>query len=199
MSSTTLRTLLPDDYRHTQGVEDKLHRLYDLDLDYADSNLVPAALVTNGQGHRVTWFLMTDPHVPGDEDRCVGDQDCVSERSLSPEEDPIIGDRVVFPNNGDMLENGVRYYVCARLSADAASNMLVPEELCGDGFLVDDDPPAPGDVAIQNAEDGYLAEREVAVTWSGFHDASSPYDVTVLSYRVALGEFKGFFLLLLFG
>jgi hypothetical protein len=96
---------------------------------------------------------------------------------------------VIFPNRYTQKSNTV-YYVCAVTSSGASGQ---PVQVCGDGVVIDDEPPSPGTVAIDNAVNGFLGNRgHVLVTWSGFSDVERevsylPDDVTV-SYSVALGR-----------
>ena len=189
LSAAALHNLQEDDYRHIQGVENKFHDLHDLDLDYADSSVAVAALVTNGHDRQVSWFLMTHPHVPP-QGSCLEDPACVSGGLRTVAASSSVGDSVVFPGHRIVLQNGATYYVCASLLPNDDTDLSGAKHLCGDGFLVDDDPPTPGTVVIRDDYDGYLTDGYVVAEWSGFHDVSAPYDVGALNYWVALGEWK---------
>ena len=175
-----------------QHVNNKLQELHDLDLDFAGSDLVVAALMTDSLGHSVTWFLVRDDaHVPEDGE-CAADPACVTSSSSD-------NATVIFPGYRASLQNGGVYFVCALVSPPPSSSSsigragaLATREVCGDGFVVDDDPPSAGTVSILNANGGFLVDSgRVVVSWSGFSDArpeaSSAYAVAALTYSVALG------------
>lgn len=192
MSQTTLRETDFDVYLHSQQLGSKLHDLYDLDLDFVTSDLLLAALVTNSFGREVRWFLMTEARLPAG-DSCAGDTDCITS-SVSD------NGKVVFPRQNSDFQHGVMYYVCALLSPrglDPKNHIMAGYNdfyrVCGDGFVVDDDPPVGGTVAITNADSGYLADGgRIMVTWEGFSDVERDVthlpDNTTLTYSVALGQ-----------
>ncbi|KAK7483107.1 hypothetical protein BaRGS_00025675, partial [Batillaria attramentaria] len=188
LQQTTLRQTAFEDYMHSLQLGSRLHQLLDLDLDFARSDITLSAIATDSEGRNVTWFLMTDRHVPVD-GSCAGDATCVTSQSDSK-------GVVVFPESGSQLRDGHVYFVCARLSPRPlhhSSVDLEPSDVCGDGVVIDDASPAVGSVTIVNAQSGFLADNShVVVTWAGFSDVETrvsylPQDVT-LNYSVALAE-----------
>ncbi|KAK7496776.1 hypothetical protein BaRGS_00011985 [Batillaria attramentaria] len=183
---TTLRQTDFGEYLHSHQLGSRLHELYDLDLDFARSDVMLSAVVTFSEGRTVTWFLMTNPHVPTD-GSCAGDAGCLM--SL-----PDKTETVTFPRADSELRDGHVYFICARLSpnpSDGDSDITV-SDLCGDGVVIDDSPPEGGTVVIGNANNGYVVDN-VVVTWSGFSDVETrvsyvPDEVT-LNYSVALGSY----------
>jgi hypothetical protein len=176
----TLRVTDLDPYLSSQQLGSKLHDLFDLDLDYAKSDVIVCAALTNSQGVNTQFFLMTRPGLPAMGD-CTTDVDCVTSANTTT-------GYVIFPNRYTQQRNAV-FYVCAVTSGVSGE----PVQVCGDGVVIDDDAPSPGTVAIDNAVSGFLGNRGHAlVTWSGFSDVERevtdlPDDVTV-SYTVALGR-----------
>ena len=175
LSHDTFRQTDFEDYLHSHQLGSRIHDLYDLDLDFAGSDVMLAAVLTFSEGRSVTWFLMTSPEVPPNGD-CAGDARCVtSQRSDTG--------RVVFPRQDSRLQDAGVYYICA---------LLTSESVCGDGVVIDDSSPVGGTVSISNAAFGYLADDgHVLVTWTGFSVVETtahhlPYDVT-LNYSVSLG------------
>lgn len=191
LSHDTYRQTDFRDDLHSHQLGPRVHELYDLDLDFAESGVMLAAVLTSGEGRDVTWFLTTHPHVPADPDgdsSCAGDAGCVT--SLRSDTG-----RVVFPRHSSNLQDGRVYYVCALLLASGSS-------VCGDGVVIDDSSPVAGTVSVGNAAGGYLADYgHVMVTWSGFSDVETiargllPDDVT-LNYSVSLG--MSFFMVIVF-
>lgn len=191
LSQSTMREADFSDYLHSQQLGNKLHDLYDLDQDFATSDLILAAMVTNSKGREVKWFVMNEARLPNS-DSCAGDADCVA----AAESDD---GTVVFSRQSTNFQHGTVYYVCARILPRSANtqNVFRAEETddvvkCGDGFVVDDERPVGGTVVISNAESGYLADRgSVAVTWEGFSDVENDVmtlpDNRTLTFSVALG------------
>lgn len=175
LSHRTFRQTDLDLYLHSHQLGSRLHDLYDLDLDFAESDVMLAAVLTFSEGRSVTWFLMTSPDVPQD-GVCAGDARCVTSQSSDT-------GRVVFPRHHSHLQDGGVYYVCAQLTSST---------VCGNGVVIDDSSPVAGTVSIGNAANGYLADNgHVLVTWTGFSDVETkarhlPNDVT-LNYSVSLG------------
>lgn len=175
-------------FLHSQQLGTKLHQLYDLDLDFATSDVMLSAILTSSEGRNVTWSLMTNRRAPNAGD-CAGDADCVTSATTAT-------GRVTFPRHLSKLQNGHVYFICAVTSAEsseeAAAGSQTVLKVCGDGVVVDDSPPVKGSVAVGNADGGFLADRgHVLVTWSGFSDvemevSSLPDDVT-FNYSVGLG------------
>ncbi|KAK7496778.1 hypothetical protein BaRGS_00011987, partial [Batillaria attramentaria] len=183
---TTLRQTDFGEYLHSHQLGGKLHELYDLDLDFARSDVMLSAVVTYSEGRNITWFLMTNPHVPTD-GSCEGDAECVT--SL-----PDKKETVMFPRSDSKLQDGHVYFICARLSLTSSNGDVPFTDVCGDGVVIDDSPPEGGTVIIGNANNGYVVDN-VVVTWSGFSDVETrvsylPDEVT-LNYSVALGSYSG--------
>nr|KAG5707970.1 hypothetical protein BaRGS_025108 [Batillaria attramentaria] len=195
LSHDVMRVTNLDNVLHSQQLGHKLHDLYDLDLDFARSDLLPTAIVTHSYGREITWFLMREARVPENAGACAADADCVTSEVSDD-------GTVTFPRDKADLQGRRVYYVCASLAAldltndvqnRSAAGYPEAQEVCGNGFVVDDDPPLPGTVVISNANSGYLAYRgRVLVTWSGFSDVEKdvtdlPFQTT-LNYSVALGN-----------
>ena len=121
---------------------------------------------------------------------CAGDDECITSATT------VSGD-VIFARHLSKLESGRRYVVCAALSTqpvgEGTAGVQRVHHVCGDGVVIDDDPPVQGTVSIANVNDGFLAgEGHVLVTWSDFTDVEAAMivpagDVTV-NYSVALGK-----------
>ncbi|KAK7493717.1 hypothetical protein BaRGS_00015046, partial [Batillaria attramentaria] len=184
LAHSTLRETDFSEFLHSSQLGSKLQDLYDLDLDFARSDVLLSAIVTAGEGREVTWFLSTSPRVPVD-GNCAGDVECVTSKSTTD-------GKVVFPRADSKLEDGKVYFICASVSATDHQS----HEVCGDGVVIDDIPPVAGSVIISNADSGYLPDgSHLLVTWRGFSDvekkaARLPDDVTI-TYFVSLGSYPG--------
>ncbi|KAK7496758.1 hypothetical protein BaRGS_00011967, partial [Batillaria attramentaria] len=187
---TTLRQTDFGDYLHSHQLGSKLHELYDLDLDFARSDTMLSAVVTDSAGKDITWFLMTDCHVPVD-GACAGDADCVTSQANNK-------GTVLFSRGESRLRDGHVYFICARLSSKSGDqgnqHAAATSDVCGDGVVIDDTPPVGGSVTIGNAQSGYLADNShVMVMWTGFSDVEKniPEAEITLNYSVALGSYPG--------
>ena len=168
-----------EQYLQSERLGSKLHELYDLDLDFSRSHTILSAVMTNSMGRNVTWFLTTNPSVPNG--------DCISEPSCLSLHRSDTG-TVSFPLALSRLRNGNVYFICALADGDSDNGGI-----CGDGVVIDDDPPVEGSVAIDSADSGYLGSgHRVLVTWSGFSDVETKVrylpDVVTFNYSVALGK-----------
>ena len=163
-----------------------LAHLYDADVDVLSSNTRLAAIITDGEGRNVTWFLMTNQRaaVGGD---CAGDAECLTWKVTD-------SGTVLFPWSGSLLTYGHTYFVCALVSPrPTGQGQTTVTEVCGNGVTIDDTPPVAGTVAIHGTtQSGYLGNKDhVMVTWSGFSgggEDGSQTAVSLLNYSVALGE-----------
>lgn len=165
----------------SQQLGSKLHDLFDLDLDYATNDVSLSAALTNSQGAKTDFFLMTRQGLPARGD-CNTDVDCVTSQTTTT-------GYVTFPNLHTRQRSNAVFFVCAVTSRATGGSAQV----CGDGVVIDDDPPARGTVTIDNAVNSFLSNRgHMLVTWSGFSDVETevtylPDDAT-LNYTVALGK-----------
>ncbi|KAK7493733.1 hypothetical protein BaRGS_00015062 [Batillaria attramentaria] len=193
LSQETLRRTDFEEYLHSQQLGSKLHDLYDLDLDFAGSNVMLSAVLTDSTERNVTWFLMTEQRVPADSN-CASDVACVTSQTTDT-------GKVTFPRARSKLRDGQIYFVCATVSPRTNSGLShqpssSQRDLCGNGIVVDDFPPVRGSVSIGNAGDGYLADNShVQVTWQGFSDVETKVahlpDEIALNFSVALGSYPG--------
>ncbi|XP_076453311.1 uncharacterized protein LOC143288575 [Babylonia areolata] len=185
----------------SQQLGHHLHDLYDLDLDFAPSDLLLSAVLTNSLDLNVTWFLMTAPRAPRGLGDCAGDEECVMSKAAHS--------HVTFPRSQSRFQSGKVYYACAVFAEDAGEEEeeeepgpLARRQVCGDGVVIDDSPPVRGSVVLSGGDpDGvYLAgDNHVTVSWSGFADVEedSPLlfggegGVVTLNYSVALGSYPG--------
>ena len=160
--------------------------LYDADVDVLSSNARLAAIITDGEGRNITWFLMTSQRVALDRD-CAGDAECLTWKVTDT-------GKVLFPWSGSLLIDGQTYFVCALVSPrPTGQGQTKITEVCGNGVTIDDTPPVAGTVDIQGTtQSGYLGNKDhVMVTWnvfSGGGDHGSQTAVSLLNYSVALGE-----------
>ncbi|KAK7101794.1 hypothetical protein V1264_020121 [Littorina saxatilis] len=178
-------------YLHSQHLGSKLHELYDLDVDFVRSGTVLSAVVTDGSGRNVTWFMTTNPAVPADGD-CESDPSCLVSKKTDT-------GKVTFPTAVSRLQENTVYFICARVGSKhrvPSQDDVVLEEVCGDGVVIDDSPPVAGTAVIGNAVSAFLGgEHRVLVSWTGFSDVENqvsnlPDDVTI-NYSVALGSYPG--------
>ncbi|KAK7493722.1 hypothetical protein BaRGS_00015051, partial [Batillaria attramentaria] len=173
---------------HSQQIGNKLHELYDLDIDFAKSDIMLSAILTDGEERNVTWFLMTEERVPSD-GNCASDAACVTSKTS-------FDGKMVFPRAQSRFRDGQTYFVCASVHSRVEQQQDAEETVCGDGVVIDDAPPVGGSVAISNFGSGYLADMgHVQVTWQGFSDvetmATNIPDIVTLKYSVALGSYPG--------
>jgi hypothetical protein len=138
LDRNTLRDTDLDPYLRSQQLGSNVHDLFDLDLDYAKSDVIVCAALTNSQDANTLFFLMTRQGLPSLGD-CTADVDCVTSTNTTT-------GYVIFPNRCTQKSNAV-FYVCAVTSGVSGQ----PVQVCGDGVVIDDDPPSPGTVAIDNA------------------------------------------------
>ncbi|XP_070207962.1 uncharacterized protein [Littorina saxatilis] len=187
MSHITFRENHFDHILHSKQLGSKLHDLYDLDIDFARSDVLLAAILTDSAERSISWFLMTNQHAPP-VGNCAADVSCVTSQETDT-------GSVVFPRTQAKLRSGRVYYVCVLTSSKHGEKQST-HELCGDGVAIDDTSPERGLVVIDNANNGYLGDgSHLLVTWSGFWDIevdvpSLPDDITV-NYSVALGSLPG--------
>ena len=166
----------------------KLHELYNLDLDFAKSHTILAAVLAGGGNKNITWYLTTEPRPPALGD-CTRDSKCVTTSSTT-------SGSVVFPRHLAKLQNGHVYYICAVTTTKTPGRAQSSRHACGDGVVIDDSPPVKGSVSIVGSDSGYLADGgHLTVTWSGFSDVETQVgflpDETTLTYFVALGKLLG--------
>nr|KAG5704406.1 hypothetical protein BaRGS_031112 [Batillaria attramentaria] len=55
-----------EDFLRSKALGSKLHELYDMDIDFARSDVKLSAILTDGANKNVTWFLMTNRRAPAD-------------------------------------------------------------------------------------------------------------------------------------
>lgn len=193
-----LRQTFIDNLLYSQQLGSKLHELFELDIDFAASDVMMSAFVTDGYNRNVTWFLMTSDRVPRD-GSCAGDPSCLTWRKTE-------NGKVVFPRDLSRFAHGTVYYVCALISPrewsgqgqrstteEATEGQSGTTAVCGDGFVIDDVPPIRGSVAIGNSEEGFVAdEGHLFITWTGFSDVEKDVtklpDYVTMNFSVALGE-----------
>ncbi|KAK7460765.1 hypothetical protein BaRGS_00038812, partial [Batillaria attramentaria] len=193
LSYSTIQENNLDGHLSSQHLGSNLQYLYDLDIDFAESDIMLAAVLTNSADKNVQWFLMTKCHVPAD-GNCASDPACVTTQTSDD-------GKVVFPRDQSKFKDGHVYYACAIVSSTTDEGVLrrsseVKVEVCGNGVVVDDTPPAGGSVTIYNSDTGYLADNgHMLVIWRGFSDVetklSTLLDKVTLNYSVALGSYPG--------
>ncbi|KAK7493739.1 hypothetical protein BaRGS_00015068, partial [Batillaria attramentaria] len=182
-----------EDFLRSKALGSKLHELYDMDIDFARSDVKLSAILTDGANRNVTWFLMTSRRAPAD-GNCAGDASCVATEATSD-------GKVVFPRAESKLVADRVYFVCALVNLatnfrNTGTKSGPWTEVCGDGVVIDDTPPATGSVTISNAHSGFLADGgHVLVTWTGFSDVETAVtnlpDESTVKYSVALGSYPG--------
>lgn len=169
---------------HARFLGVMLRQLHELDLDYCRSNTTVSGALPYSADRNVTWYLMTASGVPKSLN-CGQDTSCV--KSISTQ-----GGFAEFKKTE--LIPGTRYYICAWSNATTVRREFFDEHfdeirLCGNGFLVDDSPPKPGQVTIVNQRNGYLTgSKEIVVSWHGFSDSRS--DESTSNFNSGIKDFS---------
>ncbi|XP_036362221.1 uncharacterized protein LOC115216576 [Octopus sinensis] len=149
---------------------------------------------TNGQvGAIVTeftvtvsdWFLMFVAEPPVDQ--CSSTINCL--KTLKSNSKTIIFDIKDIPSNKI-------YYICVKGVKSLPSGIFQPYGSCGDGFLVDADPPLKGHVMIENSYNGFLSTLDtIVIHWDGFTDKNTvfinPFYPRIASYSYSIGSYPG--------
>ncbi|KAK7473968.1 hypothetical protein BaRGS_00034797 [Batillaria attramentaria] len=180
LSRSTLQAVDLDEFLSSQHLGSTLQYLFDLDLDFAKSDVTLAAVLTNGARRSVRWFLMTEKRTPAD-GNCASDPACMTTQSSDD-------GKVVFQSTVSKLQAGHMYYVCAIVPPLANQDIfevyhVTESRVCGDGVVIDDTAPIKGTVVIHNTDTGYVADKgHLLVTWHGFSDIETDVPVLLGSY-----------------
>lgn len=129
------------------------------------------------------WFLMSVIEPP--KDQCSSTINCL--KTLKSNSKTVIFDIKDLPPNKI-------YYICAKGVKSLPSGIFQPYGSCGDGFLVDANPPLKGHVVIDNSYNGFLSTFGIIVIhWDGFTDKNTkfinPFYPQIASYSYFVGKF----------
>nr|KAG5686569.1 hypothetical protein BaRGS_027226 [Batillaria attramentaria] len=116
LSYSTIQENNLDGHLSSQHLGSNLQYLYDLDIDFAESDIMLAAVLTNSADKNVQWFLMTKCHVPAD-GNCASDPACVTTQTSDD-------GKVVFPRDQSKFKDGHVYYACAIVSSTTDEGVL---------------------------------------------------------------------------
>ena len=99
-----------------------------------------------------------------------------------------------------LLHKNTKYYICAFSNKTVVSREYFSETLeeidtCGNGFVVDSDPPIAGQVTLESNHHGFLtSNKSVRVVWDKFRDIDefleTGYETGIASYHVSLGKYS---------
>ena len=136
--------------------------------------------MVNGGGKLLDWYLMkTNDAVPVTS--CEESEHCIEQIQTT---------EGVAEFKRHILETNAIYYVCAKFVDEGG----VIHEVCGNGIVVDSDPPVPGSVTVVHHHNGFITRTDaITVMWEGFSDIERMKHIDILSgvetYLVSIGNY----------
>lgn len=138
-------------------------------------------------GERITeWFLMRKREIPSL--TCKAGPLCI-ESSVTKK------GYCQFPTLS--LQHQVKYYICAvsnttKVQREQLTEVIGKASTCGNGFIIDGEPPQAGKVKIISNSGGFLTDPNyIHLTWEGFSDFEKQVNTSSLlgiaNYKLAIG------------
>ncbi|XP_021360606.1 uncharacterized protein LOC110455039 isoform X2 [Mizuhopecten yessoensis] len=146
---------------YAANIGSKLAWLHKAELDFSSEPVRVGGIILGLEESPVTWYLLKD----------------TKNQSLACDDNPLCV-AIVHTNggfsafHGVILENEILYYVCAEVAIRTTQYGQIHSafQTCGDGFVIDRNSPANGDVSIAS-EKGYITStRHLLVHWDNFQD-----------------------------
>ena len=171
-----------NDILHSKNVGDLAKQLHNDEVDFSNNTrgISGALHGTDCKDHE--WFLQDDPEVNCRTNR--HNLACKKRRYTS-------GNVVEFRNMH--LQHAHRYFICVHASNGSCS--AAPMIMCSNGFVVDTQPPIPGQVYIGHGAEslGHPDNTSVLIRWDGFTDVETeleiPYVSGIKEYFYAVGKY----------
>ncbi|XP_062573120.1 uncharacterized protein LOC134235054 [Saccostrea cucullata] len=175
---------------HSIYLGENMATLHNNEIDIITKNTKLSGVLTNAFGRDIKWYLMTEPRIPNMS--CSDDIACLQTTSS------LDG---VGQFKRILLQENKRYFICAYSSKTILRYEKFTEEkeeieVCGNGMIVDDSPPIPGEVNIVT-DNGYFVNTEgvFVITWENFTDmeqnAEIPFPSGIAKYEYCIGTYVG--------
>ena len=174
--------LVKSRYLDTDGMK----FIHSKEIHFVTSNTLIGGVFTNTANRNVSWYLLTSRSLP---QNCSSDQTCISSIET-------VGGVVNFKKV--YLQNRQQYYICARVQASEVSREFFTTSLdslsrCSNGFVVDDDPPEPGNVNFIGKNNGFVTDpTTLTIAWKFFTDVEKYVNISfgsgIAGYAYALGK-----------
>ena len=168
-------------------IGDKLTLVHENEANFVKPDSKMVGVILGKDDRLCTWYLMMKSRVP--DHSCDEDIYCMQTVHTHGGVGEFM--RANFVHN-------TKYYICAHSNATVSKEGNTTEvfdeiSTCGNGFVVDNAPPLPGNVVIIADIDGFLtSSHNVRIVWDDFKDVEE--DMTELKtgiakYMVSVGEF----------
>ncbi|XP_061178129.1 uncharacterized protein LOC133186811 [Saccostrea echinata] len=175
---------------HSRYLGENMAILHNNEIDIITKKTKLSGVLIDAFGREVKWYLMTEPRLPIM--TCAEDVACLQATSSSDG---------VGQFKRILLQENKRYFICAYSTKTFFKYEKFTEErdeieVCGNGMIVDDSPPIPGEVSIVT-DNGYFvnAEGVFVITWEQFRDieqnAEIPYPSGIAKYEYCIGTYVG--------
>ena len=170
----------------SKNIGSKLSLIHNSEVDFVRLKTNLVGVILGGYGRKVKWYLMQKPESPLR--ACSDDPACLKEVESTD------GAGRFHRTN---LQKNMKYYICAFSSKTFITREFFTETLeeintCGNGFVVDNDPPVSGEVTLMSNNYGFLtSQRNIRVLWNDFQDIDEVVNINyksgIASYQVSLG------------
>ena len=173
----------------SKSIGSKLTLVHKSEADFVLPSTPLAGVILGENERRITWYLMKKPHCPIV--TCDDDLECIK----TVESSGGLG----FLHKTHLHKN-TKYYICAFSNKTVVKREYFSETLeeidtCGNGFVVDSDPPIAGQVTLVSNSHVFLtSNKSVRVVWDKFRDIEkfrkTEYQTGIASYHVSLGKYS---------
>ena len=193
-SKTTLYEMSTESFYHnkintlvsSKNIGSKLSLVHSTEADFVPLNTNLVGVILGEYERKITWYLMQKPELPvlpsNDDPECI--------KEVESAEGVGIFHKTI-------LQENMKYYICAFSNTTVVTREYFSETLeeikeCGNGFVVDNEPPIAGRVTIVSKPHGFLtSNRDLHVLWEGFKDievfVKNQYETGIAYYNVSLG------------
>ena len=171
---------------YARFIGENLKDFHSTEINFCPSNIKLVGAILFSANRPIKWFLMKNNSIPVN--RCEDSDHCI---------ESIHSDGGVGLFKRHILVANIKYFVCARaeefvIHGETTDEIMPILNLCGNGFYVDNEPPAGGSVRIKSGIKGYISSsHEVYIVWSGFMDIEQYVRLLhgdgIIEYHIALG------------